>query len=129
MSAHAMHAARYKRTLTAELLLVTEIQLLILLTKWPLDADVVLLLDGALLLLGTLATAFFLARRTGGWFVLCGVVPIVASLTQLFWSFGAEKTFLVFITILLLADMAANLILLAISLWKSSRGRGMGWPG
>lgn len=120
MSAQAVHPAttRYKRTLTAELLLVTEIQIFILIARLPAHAGTTLLVDGALLFGGLVATVFLLARKASGWFVLCGVAPILAGLSQLFWSFGAETAFFMFVSILIGADMIANLILLGIALWK-----------
>lgn len=125
MSTHASSARHIhlKQTLLAELLLVTEIQLIILLARWVAgNADAVFLLSGAFLFLGIFATAFFLVRRAGMVFILCGAVPIVAGLVQLLLSFGVEWALLASFTVLLLADMVANLILLAISFWQSSHG-------
>jgi hypothetical protein len=123
------YPAQYKRTLFAELLLITELQLIILLARWATDADAALLLDGALMLIGILATAFALVRRVRGWFLLCGILPIIAGLTQILLSFGIELALLASFSVLLLADMVANLVLLAVTLWKGRDGRGTGMPG
>jgi hypothetical protein len=126
MSAQAgtRHPAHYKRTFLAELLLVTEIQLIAFLAKWAADAGAAAALDVGLLFLGTVASAFLLARRAGARLVLCGLLPVAAGLIQLTVSFGVEWAVLASFTVLILADMVANLILLAILLWELPPGRG-----
>jgi hypothetical protein len=84
----------------------------------------VLMLDGALIfvgLIGLLAALVLGSKADRWWFIALAVIPMIAGITQLFWSLGLAVGFLVLIAIPPILDALANILILGLHIWLSFR--------
>lgn len=118
------HLAHHKRLLFREAVLVSIVLVLAFAMAAIQARGLILAMDVFLILAGSvlIALAIVMRQSQNRWWLLCyGLVAGLAGTAQLLWSFGTAVTILLLLAVPFLADAAANMVILGLSVLRRGK--------